>query len=44
MQNRVEGTELMQEEFAEGSYTIQFERVGKSTQAQDKEAGLRLAH
>lgn len=35
-QNRVEGTELMQEEFAEGSYTIQFERVGKSTQAQDK--------
>ena len=35
-QNRVEGTELMQKEFAEGSYTIQFERVGKSTQAQDK--------
>lgn len=35
-QNRVEGTELMQEEFAEDSYTIQFERVGKSTQAQDK--------
>ena len=35
-QNRVEGTELMQEEFAEGSYTIHFERVGKSTQAQDK--------
>ena len=35
-QNRVEGTELMQKEFAEGSYTIQFERVGKSPQAQDK--------
>ena len=28
-QNRVEGTELMQEEFAEGSYTIQFEASGK---------------
>lgn len=35
-QKRVEGTELMSAEFTEGTYVIQFERVGKSTQAQDK--------
>ena len=26
----------MNEEFEEGTYTIQFERVGKSSQAQEK--------
>ena len=41
-QNRVEGTELMQKEFAEGSYTIQFERVGKSPQAQDKRGWIEV--
>ena len=30
---RAEGVELMQAEFSEGTYTIQFERVGKSSQA-----------
>ena len=29
-ENRIEGAELMQKEFPEGSYTIQFERIGKS--------------
>ena len=32
----------MNEEFEEGTYTIQFERVGKSSQAQEKEDGLKL--
>ena len=27
---------IMNEEFEEGTYTIQFERVGKSSQAQEK--------
>ena len=30
---RAEGVELMHAEFSEGTYTIQFERVGKSSQA-----------
>ena len=33
---REDGAELMNEEFEEGTYTIQFERVGKSSQAQEK--------
>ena len=39
---REDGAELMNEEFEEGTYTIQFERVGKSSQAQEKEDGLKL--
>ena len=35
-ESRLEGAELMKAEFAEGTYVIQFERVGKSLQAQDK--------
>lgn len=38
-EKRIEGAELIQKDFPEGSYTIQFERVGKSPNGSPEKRG-----
>lgn len=41
---RVEGVPLMEAEFAEGTYTITFERIGKSEHGQDKRGWVEVGN
>lgn len=41
---RVEGVPLMETEFAEGTYTITFERIGKSEHGQDKRGWVEVGN